>query len=102
MRKSLQDIPFMVKEKAYPAPIPDEIAHLHCYLLDAGHCILAVPKPLLDEASADPQLYEVPLPVRYVLAKGWTKIPGTDSISVDVRYDRDLGARVPPEFPEEF
>lgn len=102
MRKSLQDISFMVREKPYPAQIPEELAHLHCYVLDSGHCILAVPKPLMDEAAADPQMYEVPLPVRFVLDKGWTAIPGTDCICVDVPYDRQLGACVPPEYPEEF
>ena len=102
LRRSLQDIAFMVREKPYPGAIPAEIRHLHCYLLDAGHSILAVPKPLMDEAREDPVMYETPLPVKFVLAKGWEEIPGTDCICVDVPYDSNLGVMVPPEFQEEF
>ena len=101
LRKSLKDISFMVRDIEYPAPLPDGIRHLHCYVTDGGHSILAVPKPLLGEAiRSDCQMYEVPLPVKYVLRTGWTQITGTDSISVDVPYSLDFGAMVPDGYDE--
>lgn len=100
MRKSLQDIAHIVRQIPYPSQLPDEIKHLHCYIADSGHCILAVPESLLAEAKEDPELYEVPLPVKYVISKGWRTLPGTDCITVDVSYDEFLGAVVPDGFEE--
>ena len=100
MRKSLQDIASMLRSTPYHSPLPDDIKHLHYYITDSGHCILAVPTVFLDKAASDPMDYEVPLPVRYVLEKGWKPIPGTDSISVDVVYDDIFGAMVPEEYDE--
>lgn len=103
MRKSLADIADMLRDVPYPGIIPPELEHLHCYLTDAGHCLLAVPEVLLDKAAPeDIVLSEVPLPVRFVLESAWKVIPGTDSISVPVEYDDDLGALVPDEYPDEF
>ena len=102
MRRSLEDISFMVRNIPYPGRIPTEISHLHCYITDSGHSILAVPKPLMDRAVADPMMYEVPMPVRFVLDRGWKFIPGTDSICVDAEYNDAFGLVVPDEYPEEF
>lgn len=101
LRKSLQDVAFMVQDIPYPRPLPAEIAHLHAYVIDGGHCILAVPT-VFDKLAAErgAELYEVPLPVKYVLAKGWKPFEGTDSILVDVPYDEDLGAMVPAGYDE--
>ena len=100
MRKSLQDIASMVKPIPYPAPLPEEIRHLHYYISDSGHCILAIPECLLAEAKDEPIDYEVPLPAKYVLSKGWRSLPGTDCISVQVKYDDTFGAIVPEEYEE--
>ena len=101
MRKSLADISFMVRDIPYPGEIPQELRHLHCYLTDSGHCLLCVPESLTAEAAGqDIQLYEVPLPVKYVLSAGARPIPGTDSFSVPVPYDDFLGAVVPDGFDE--
>lgn len=102
MRKSLQDIAHIVKPIQYPSPLPAEIAHLHCYVMDSGHCILAIPECLLAEAKDEPELYEVPLPVKYVIEMGWRALPGTDCITVDVPYDEFFGAKVPEGFEEWF
>lgn len=87
MRKSLQDIAHMVKDVPYPKQLPDEISHLHCYISDSGHCILCIPKVFMPRISSGFSEYEVPLPVRYVLEKGWEPVEGTDAICVDVPYD---------------
>ena len=101
MRKSLEDIAFMVRDIPYPKALPQAIAHLHAYIADAGHCVLAVPRALLPEAlRGDVTMYELPLPVKYVLAMGWEAIDGTDSIAVDVSYDPMLGASVPDGYEE--
>ena len=100
MRKSLSDIACMVRDIPYPYPLPSAIQHLHCYLLDSGHCILAVPEEFLGKADKDYSDYEIGLPVKYVLDKGWKYIAGTDSISVSVKYDSVYGAIVPEEYSE--
>ena len=100
MRKSLLDIAAAVRDVPYPRPLPDTIQHLHCYVLDSGHCILAVPEVFLGKADNDYSDYEVPLPVKYVLEKGWKAIPNTDSISVRVPYDPIFGATVPGKYSE--
>lgn len=91
MRKSLADIQHMVRNIPYPHPLPDDIAHLHTYVIDQGHCILSVPQVFLMEAQgAGMDMYELPLPVRYVLQKGyWIK---DGYCIVDVPYDPTFGA----------
>lgn len=100
MRKSIQNIAHMVKPIPYPRPLPDEVAHLHCYVIDSGHCILAVPKCFAAEAADRPMDYEVPLPAKYVLETGWEAMPDCDSIMVDVPYDDMMGAVVPSRYEE--
>lgn len=101
LRKSLQDIAFMVRDVAYPKPLPVALIPLHYYIADGGHCLMAVPRPLLEQAlEKGCDMYEVPLPVRYVLEKGWDEIAGTDSICVDVPYHDMMGALVPDGYEE--
>ena len=100
IRKSLQDIAHMLRNKPYPKPLPAEVARLHCYVIDGGHCILAIPECFEQDAAGDPQAYEVPLAAKYVLEKGWRQMPGTDSIIVDVPYDSMFGAEVPDGYEE--
>jgi len=101
LRKSLQDISFMVRDIPYPGKIPEELKHLHCYIADGGHSILVVPKPFLSRAIEEGcDMFETPLPVKYVLTSGWERIPGTDSVCVDVEYSDELGALVPDGYEE--
>lgn len=101
MRKSLEGIAHMVKSIPYPAPLPDSLLPLHVYVLDGGHCLLCVPgKFLADALKNGVDRYEVPLPVRYVLKRGYTPIPQTDAICVDVPYSDTLGALVPDGYEE--
>jgi hypothetical protein len=99
MRKSLEDIRHMVKAVRYPGEIPTDITSHHVYLLDTGHSILCVLQKYWDEATkGDPNDYEVPVPVKYVLEKGYA-IKG-DFIIVDAPYDSDFGLDVPDEYCE--
>lgn len=101
LRRSLQDIRHLVRPVPYPKQLPTELGPLHCYLADGGHCILAIPRPLLGEAlKKDPLMYEVPLPARFVLETGYAPVPGTDCVTVDVPYDEIFGAQVPEGYEE--
>lgn len=101
IRESLRDIAFMVKDVPYPGDIPAEVAHLHYYISDSGHCIMSIPKVFEDKAKENgAAMYEVALPVKYVLEKGYRLLPGTDSIVVEVEYDEDFGTMIPEGYSE--
>lgn len=101
LRKSLEDIAFAVRDVPYPRPLPKDVEHLHCYVTDQGHCLLAIPEVLLVGADrANLWMYEVPMPVRFVLKKGYRHIPDTDHIAVSVPYDPTFGTRVPDGYEE--
>lgn len=100
LRRSLKDIAHMVRNYPYPGELPEELENLHYYILDGGHCIVVIPEVFRDKAVARGcWRYEVPIPVKYVLAKGWKRIEGTDSVSCDVPYG-EFGAEVPAEYDE--
>ena len=88
----------MVRSVPYPKPIPADLVSHHVYILDSGHSIMCVLKQHWDEAKDIPDDYEVPVPVKYVLEKGY-EING-DYIIVDAPYDSDTGLNVPDEYSE--
>ena len=96
MRKSLEDIKYMVKIELYPGNLPQDIISHHVYILDSGHSIMCV----LEECwgKGDPDDYELPVPVRYVLEKGY-RVDG-DYVIVDAPYDQFMGLDVPDEYYE--
>jgi len=101
MRKSLREIAHMVKETNYGKPFPIALIPLYTYVLDSGHSIMCVPEMFVEDAiKKGCCMYEIPLPVRYVLEKGWKQIPGTDSICVNVPYDPMISAIVPDGYEE--
>ena len=62
LRKSLEDIAYAVRDAPYPRPLPKGVEHLHCYVTDQGHCLLAIPEVLLVGAGrANLWMYEVPM-----------------------------------------
>lgn len=100
IRKSLADIAHGLRDIPYPGELPREVRHLHAYLADSGHCLMAVPLALRDFAMMDGiSDYEIPLPVKYVLEKGYTQI-GADGICVDVPYDSEIGVLIPDGYDE--
>ena len=94
MRKSLIDIKHMVSERPYPGMLPDELKPYHAYISDSGHSLMCIPAKVEKDAfdSSEPWGYELPLPVKYVLEKGYEK--RDDYLIVDVPYDENIGAVV--------
>ena len=80
--------------KPYPAPLPDELAPHHVWLLDCGHNIQVVLAQHLAQAGTDLSNWLVPISVRTVLRLGWTMYLGVPVVS-GVPYDDILGAVLP-------
>ena len=93
MRKSIVDIAHMVKEIDYPGRIPAELKAFHTYLMDCGHNLMCIPKQFMNELSSDkPYMYEAPIPVKYVIEKGYEIVDGY--LLVEVLYDEIFGVVV--------
>ncbi|MCK9324469.1 MAG: hypothetical protein M0P69_03140 [Bacteroidales bacterium] len=98
MRKSLQDIAHMVRKRTYPGALPEELKPYHAYLLDGGHAIMCVLELHLAEASGQMDGYEVPVPVKYVLEKGYRFVGGY--VIVEADYDSEIGLTVDDKYSE--
>lgn len=92
MRKSFEDIAEFVREDHYP-DLPEELSHLNYYVEDLGHVIFAIPSGLLEQmdyTKYDLDLFEVALPVKYVLSHDYRFIDD-DHIVVKCEYDLKTG-----------
>jgi hypothetical protein len=99
MRKSLEDIKHIVSKRPYEGVIPKELEPYHYYITDSGHSIMCVLECHLKEAKEnDMDDYEVPIPVKYVLEKGW-KVEG-DYIIVDAPYELPYGVMIEEKYYE--
>jgi len=98
MRKSLQDIAHMVQRRPYPGQLPAELKPYHYYILDSGHSIMCVLEVHMEEAKGDMDNYEVPVPVKYVLEKGYRIVDGY--IVIEAEYSPDIGLLVDDEYSE--
>ena len=58
------------------------------------------PRMLIDRSKEDGDLnqFEVPVPYRYVLAKGYRMIENNQFVVCDVKYDNMMGVVVRPEY----
>ena len=97
-RLSVKDIKHMIRDIQYPGVLPDELKPYHVYLTDSGHNILCVPKEYADKVQGEPWDYEAPVPVKYVIEKGYEIKVGY--IVVDVPYDKDLGIVTDEKYDE--
>lgn len=101
MRRSLRDLnPNMVKKiDDYPG-LPDELKEYCYWLADAGYVIMAIPAALMDKAwhAMEPEMYEVGIPVKYVLEKGYRK--WEEYIVVDAPYNSEIGLVVDERYTE--
>lgn len=88
-----------VRKDNYPG-LPEALEEYNYWIADAGRCIMAIPTALMEEAHAngDLDMFEVPMPVKYVLAKGWTIAYG--HVIVEAEYDNTLGLIVPEGYEE--
>jgi len=91
MRKEYDDMEYLDN-------IPSELIPHYYYFRDIGHSILCVLKTHLDIAKGKMDDYEVPIPVKYVLEKGY-EIQG-DHVIVDAEYDSDLGVIIDESYSE--
>ena len=99
MRKSLQDIAHMVQKRPYPGRLPEELQPYHYYLLDAGHSIMCVLETHLEEArKTSMDDYEVPVPIKYVLEKGYRFVD--QYVVVSAEYSSETGLMVDDEYTE--
>lgn len=85
--------------------VPDELKEFNWYVADSGHSIMAVPKSLYvkaKEMNGNLYDYEVTLPVRYVLEKGYSIVNdnGENHVIVDVIYNEEYGAIVDSEYDD--
>lgn len=105
VRDSLKDFERYVIKDNYP-DIPDELREFNWYVADAGRCIMSVPKIFFIEAKEKGKEnlydYEIALPVRYVLKKGYEIIetPTSKHVIVDVPYNPEFGAEIDEEYNE--
>ena len=78
------------------ARIPKEIRFAYTYNSETGHSILAIPSCLANESKGRETDYLIPMPLRYVLEKGYVLRDGY--LYVDVKYDPVFGADIPEEY----
>ena len=96
MRKSMEGIEFMFKKAEWPG-LPEELQELSYFVQDQGYCLMIIPACFEAEAWAgNPDGYEMPVPIRYALEKGYRLRDGY--AVVDVPYDRNIGADIPDEY----
>lgn len=101
MRKSLEDLPKSMVRKVddYPG-LPAELKELCYWLPDSGYNIMAIPESVLKEHFGDMDLWrhECPMPVKYVLEKGYKWFEGY--LVVDAPYSHDFGLIVDDKYTE--
>lgn len=101
MRKSLQDLNQNMIRKVDDYPdLPEELKELCYWIADSGYSIMAIPDAVIDEAwhAMDPERYEIPMPVKYVLEKGWKWFEGC--IVVPCEYSHEIGALIDEQYNE--
>lgn len=100
MRKSIENLMGVSKDN-YPE-LPIELNEFNYYFYDGetGHVIMAIPECFLDEAEKDGDLdeYECPVPVKYVLEKGYKIYK--EHVICDVNYDINVGLIVDEKYFE--
>lgn len=98
-RKSQEDIKHMVSKRTYTKSVPPELQPYMYYISDSGHCIMCVLQFHLKEAKAKGMdNYEIPVPIKYVLEKGYKIVEGF--VVVDARYDSDTGLEINEKYYE--
>lgn len=101
--KSGRVLAYAIKDN-YPN-LPTELEEFNWYIADAGHCIMAVPLMFYAKARENNEAlyyYEAPLPVKYVLEKGYkiVDINNNKHLVVDVPYTKELGVLTGSEYYE--
>lgn len=98
MRNSLKDL-IGVRKDSYKN-LPQELKEFNYYIPDSGHVVMVIPLILYDEAEKSGCLddYEVGIPCKYVLEKGYKIFNG--HVLCEVPYDSTFGAVVDEKYNE--
>jgi hypothetical protein len=96
-----KDIKKMIASTArpykYKGYLPKDLEKHHIYYADSGHSIVCVLESHLEEAQkTDMEMYEVPVPVKYVIHNGYRFVNG--HVVVDAPYDEFLGLVVDEKY----
>lgn len=95
MRRSHEGLNLGIIKKDYYRGLPEELKEFNYYYSDGdtGHVVMAIPKCLLEQAekNGDLDMFECPIPCKYVLEHGYKVYKG--HVVVDVPYGM-FGAEV--------
>lgn len=91
---------FLIRGKAYPSPLPNDLEPWYCYTSDGGHSLLALLDGLIEPDEPN-QLWQqlCPVPVMTVL-RGYHLHEGFIVAEQGFRYDSQLGLQTDPNDDE--
>lgn len=79
LRRSVYDLQVITLDNDYPeGQMPDELKPFHAYFAREGHVLMIIPQNYLDIAIEEEDLdaYEIAIPVKFVLEKGYKFVEG--------------------------
>ncbi len=104
IRKSVFDMQVITLDDPYPGELPQELEKFHYYFSHDGHVLMVIPRNYLAVALETGELddYEIQIPVKYVLEKGYNFVDGhLNYIVGNFDYDDEMGrVDVPTEYYE--
>ena len=104
VRKSVFDMQVITLDTPYLGGLPPELEKFHYYFSHEGRVLMVIPRNYLKIAleSGDLDDYEIQIPVKYVLEKGYEFVEGhLDYIVGNFDYDDELQkVDVPAEYYE--
>ncbi|MDD6255807.1 MAG: hypothetical protein PUA82_07405 [Eubacteriales bacterium] len=104
IRRSVYDLQPITLDEEYPGDLPEDLKPFHYCFAREGHILMIIPRNYLQEAFDENDLdaYEIAIPVKYVLEKGYDHVEGhEDYIVGNFDYDPEIQkVDVPPEYYE--
>ncbi len=105
VRKSVFDMQVITLQNEYPGELPEELKKFHYCFSHEGHVLMVIPRNYLEKALETGELddYEIQIPVKYVLEKGYEFVEGHPNYIVgNFDYDDEQGmVPVPTEYYED-
>ncbi|WP_031539338.1 hypothetical protein [Bacillus sp. MB2021] len=87
------------KLRSYHSQLPKELDYYYVWLPDCGHSIMCVLSQHIDDArKGEITDYMLPIPVKYVLEKGYIVHP--DCIEVKAQYVLPMGLYIDGDYEE--
>ena len=104
VRKSVFDMQVLTLDNEYEGELPEELKKFHYYFAQEGHVLMVIPRNYLQTAleTGDLDDYEIQIPVKYVLEKGYEFVEDNFNYIVgNFDYDDELQkVDVPDEYYE--